>query len=244
MESAGKTAASRFFEESRIYDQILAHNSMHHDDIFRDLEKFFADRYGARPLSILDLGCGSAQHLAQALKGRWVASYVGYDLAETALVHASRNLAELGCPVDLRLGDLLDGFGNGEQKFGSIFCSFALHHLSSSGKREFFRSAHGRLVENGILLLIDTMRDPDEDRTVYLQRYCAWLRSRCPMLSEEAFDLLAAHIRDNDFPETTADLREMARSAGFAHPLVINRFGWHHAWCFCRQWRDAGSAGD
>jgi SAM-dependent methyltransferase len=141
MESAEKTAASRFFEEWRVYDQILAHNSMHHDDIFRDLEKFFADRYGARPFSILDLGCGSAQHLARALKGRRVAGYVGYDLSETALAHASRNLAALGCPVDLRLGDLLEGVGNGEQKFDLIFSSFALHHLSSSGKREFFQSA-------------------------------------------------------------------------------------------------------
>ena len=159
---------------------------------------------------ILDLGCGSAQHLARVLKGRRIAGYVGYDLSETALVRASRNLAELGCPVDLRLGDLSDGVGSGEQKFDLLFSSFALHHVSATDKREFFRSAHRRLIENGSLLLIDTMRDDGEDRTAYLERYCAWLRRRCPMLSEEAFDLLAAHIRDNDFAETTADLREMA----------------------------------
>lgn len=244
MKPAEKAAASRFFEEWRIYDHILAHNSMHHDDIFRDLEKYFADRYGARPFSILDLGCGSARHLARALKGRRVAGYVGYDLSETALAHASRNLAELGCPVDLRLGDLLNGVGSDARKFDLLFSSFALHHLSSNDKGEFFRSARRRLTEKGSLLLIDTMRDGGEDRTAHLERYCAWLRSRCPVLPEEDFDLVAAHIRGNDFPETTDDLSEMARRAGFAERVILNRFGWHHAWCLDGQEAAAGGAGD
>jgi hypothetical protein len=35
-------ATRNFFDEWAIYDQILAHNYMHHDDIFRDVECFLA----------------------------------------------------------------------------------------------------------------------------------------------------------------------------------------------------------
>ena len=65
-----KTVANNFFDEWSIYDQVLDHNYMYHDEIYRDVQRVLADRYENRPFVLLDLGCGSARHLARALQGR------------------------------------------------------------------------------------------------------------------------------------------------------------------------------
>ncbi|HEX2931501.1 MAG TPA: class I SAM-dependent methyltransferase [Candidatus Binatia bacterium] len=229
-----KNGPGNFFDEWSIYDEILAHNYMHHDDIFRDVRRFFADRYGETPFTILDLGCGSARHLAQALQGRAVKRYVGYDISTVALSHAARNLAALNCPVDLRHGDLLDGVKADGEKFDVIFTSFALHHLSAQQKDAFLAAASQTLKRDGTLMLIDTMREDDENRVDYLERYCVWLGSRCATLSPQAQELLFAHVRANDFPESARDLEQMATRAGFCLPIQLNRFRWHRAWLLDR----------
>ncbi len=207
---------------------------MYHDDIFGDVRRFLADRYGNTPFNILDLGCGSAHHLAKALENRSVSSYLGYDLSDAALEQARSNLNVLRCPVDLRRGDLLDGVKRCGGSFDIVFSSFALHHLSSAGKAEFFTAAHQRLNRNGMLLFIDTMRQDGEDRSTYLDRYCAWLGSRCKSLSSDALELLFAHIRANDFPESGKELEEMATHAGFALKVEISGYQWHHGWCLSK----------
>lgn len=231
-----KSVADNFFDEWSVYDQVLEHNYMHHDEIYRDVQSFLADRFDDRSFTLLDLGCGSARHLARALTGRSISRYVGYDLSDVALAHAARNLASLGCPVELRQGHLLERLRAGGEKFDVIFTSFALHHLASAEKELFFSSAHERLGRDGMLLLVDTMRQEGEERAVYLDRYCAWLRSVCKRLAPAALDLLCDHIRGNDYPETTADLQAMAARGGFSRGMEIIRIGWHHAWCFARKY--------
>ena len=66
-----------------------------------------------------------------------------------------------------------------------------------------------------MLLLIDTVRDDGEDRKLYLDRYCAWLRTEFKTLSADALDLLCDHIRSNDFPETLAGAGRDGDSSGF-----------------------------
>ena len=109
--------ANNFFDEWSIYDQVLDHNYMYHDEIYGDVRRILADRYENRPFVLLDLGCGSARHIARALQGRSVSRYVGYDLSDVALAHARRNLTALGCPVELRHGDLLEGLSVGGETF-------------------------------------------------------------------------------------------------------------------------------
>lgn len=229
-----KAGANNFFDEWSIYEQVLDHNYMHHDDIYREVQNFLADRYAMQSITLLDLGCGSARHLAQVLKGRSISHYIGYDLSDVALAHAARNLNGLGCPVELHQGELLQGLKASGEEFDVIFTSFALHHLASAEKELFFQLAYERLRKNGILLLIDTMREEGEERPVYLDRYCAWLRSNCETLTPTALDLLCDHVRGDDFPETTATLSAMATRAGFGRGVEISRMGWHHTWCFDR----------
>lgn len=133
-----KVAANDFFDEWSVYDQVLDHNCMHHDEIYRDVQRLLADRYATQPFTLLDLGCGSARHLAHALKGRSISRYFGYDLSDVAVAHARQNLALLGCPVELRQGDLLEGLRASGEKFDVVLTSFALHHLASAEKELFF----------------------------------------------------------------------------------------------------------
>ena len=69
--------ANDFFDEWSVYDQVLDHNYMHHDEIYLDVQRVLADHYDNRPVAIVDLGCGSARHLARALQGRSISRYIG-----------------------------------------------------------------------------------------------------------------------------------------------------------------------
>ncbi|TMA07862.1 MAG: class I SAM-dependent methyltransferase [Deltaproteobacteria bacterium] len=165
-----KASARELFDEWSSYDQVLDHNYMFHDEIFRDVRRLLASHYGGHPFTVLDLGCGSARHLGRALRGCSVSRYVGYDLSGVALAHAAPNLSSLGCPIELHQGDLLESLKASGERFDLIFSSFALHHLVSADKAVFFRLAYERINENGMFLMVDVMREEDEDPEVYLDR--------------------------------------------------------------------------
>lgn len=227
-----QSIVKKFFDNWSIYEKVLAHNYMFHDDIYRDVQHFIASHYADRPFALLDLGCGSALHLAHALKSSSIGRYSGYDLSDLALAHAARNLAGLGCPIELHQGDLLEGLKANRKTFDLIFSSFALHHFVSTDKTVFFQLAYQNLSENGRLLLIDVMREENEDQTLYLARYCDWLRSNWKALKPEELDALCDHIENHDFPEMASTLSAMAMDAGFDRGIEINRFRWHHTLCF------------
>lgn len=231
--AVNEATIKEFFDAWAIYDQVLDNNYMFHREIYQDVGRVIAQRYAERPLAVLDLGCGSARHLAQALGGRAVTRYLGYDLSETALAHAARNLAPLGGAIELRQGDLLEGLQAQQESFDLLFSSFALHHLTAVDKTVFFRRAYQQLEEHGLLLLVDVMRAEDEHGLQpHLDRYCAWLRSDWKALAPAALDLLCDHIQHNDLPEIASELATMATRAGFGEPVEINRFGWYRTWSF------------
>jgi SAM-dependent methyltransferase len=221
-----------FFDAWSLYDQVLDQNYMFHEELYQEVQHFIANHHTERPITLLDLGCGSARHLARALEGRLISRYRGYDLSEIALAHATRNLAGLGCALELHQGDLLEGLKANKEPFDLIFCSFALHHLPSAEKEIFFQLAYEGLQGHGRLLLIDVMREEDEDLRLYLERYCGWLQSEWKAIRPEALDTICDHIQNNDFPETASALHAMATHAGFNECFEINRFRWHRTWCF------------
>jgi SAM-dependent methyltransferase len=224
--------SAKFFDDWSMYEQVLDNDYMFHAAIYRGVERHLAKYFGARPISILDLGCGSARHFSAALDGRSVAAYTGYDLSEAPLTAARRNLEGLGCSVDLRRGDLLQALRNENGAFDLIFCGFSLHHLTAEDKAEFCRLAHRRLAADGMLLVIDPAREEDEPRPVYLDRYCGWIHEDWEAMSPEALDAICEHIRNNDYPETAVDLSAIAAEAGFDRARELESFRWHHTWSF------------
>lgn len=225
-------SAAVFCDTWSIYDRLLDHNSMFHNELFDDIEEILTHRFGARPFSILELGCGSARHTAVALADRCVSRYVGYDLSEIALAHARENLARLGCPLDLRLGDLLAGVASLDDRYDVILSSFAIHHLAAEDKRRFFHEAAKHLNPGGMFLLIDPVPDESEDRATYLDRYCRWIQSDWRLPTEAAYATVIAHVRDFDFPETASTLTELAAEAGLVRSWEGRQFRWHRSFGF------------
>lgn len=227
-----ESAVKDFFEAWSIYETVLENNYMFHDEIYQEVQRFIKNHYSEKPFSILDLGCGSARHFASALAESSVSHYCGYDLSEIALNQARQNLADLDCPLELHQGDLLDGLKTNQGSFDLIFSSFALHHLAKEEKELFFQLAYQKLVEDGILLVIDVMREENEDRQTYFNNYCGWMKSDWKMMSVESLEAISCHIQDYDFPEKASEMKLMATNAGFKISRKINQFHWHQMWYF------------
>jgi SAM-dependent methyltransferase len=98
-----------FFDAWSIYSEVLERNYMFHDELFAEVGRTIGQLFGDVSFSVMDLGCGSARHISEALRGRNVSRYVGYDLSDVALARARENLAALNCVIELRHADLLAG---------------------------------------------------------------------------------------------------------------------------------------
>lgn len=219
-------AADAFFAAWRTYRKIVETNYMYHREIGAHVEETLRAAHGDRGFSVLDLGCGDASNFAPTLARLAPSRYLGVDLSETALGLAAENLKPLSCPVELRREDLLAAVGEGDESFDVIHTSFALHHLATEMKAEFFRRAARRLAPGGLLLLIDVMREEDETLPVYFERYTAWLREDWRLLTEEEREATCAHLTANDLPETASTLQAQGRAAGL-EPAPVAAFTWH-----------------
>jgi SAM-dependent methyltransferase len=215
-----------FFAAWRTYRKIVETNYMYHREIGEQVEATLRAAFGEREFSVLDLGCGDAATFAPRLASLRPSRYVGVDLSETALGLAADSLFALACPVELRRQDLLTAIAGSGESFDLLHTSFALHHLPTERKAEFFGHAFLRLAPGGVLLLTDVMREEDETLAVYHGRYTAWLRSEWTQLTPEERDSTCAHLVENDRPEPYSVLQALGREAGFSVSPVA-RFGWH-----------------
>lgn len=216
-----------------IYDRVLDHNYMFHNELYQEVQRLIMHRYTERPFSLVDLGCGSARHLAPVLADTSINHYVGFDISEIAITHATSNLASLNCLLELHQCDLLEGLHKlSDKRFDVIFSSFALHHLDYMDKAAFFKLTSQMLFEEGMLILIDTFREEEEDHELYLANYCDWIESEWKAIPSEAIEAILDHIRKHDFPETTSTLYKMAEQAGFRRCFNAKHLLWHRILCF------------
>ena len=226
---------SLFIDSWWIYQQVLDADYMHHRSLHDRLAMFLRERFSARGISILDLGCGDARHLAGALGGQRVTHYRGVDLSAAALTAARANIAGLS-PQETELvqSDLLEAISREDFGFDLVFSGFALHHLTFEQKQRFFLMAAQRLNDTGVLAIMDVARESSEDLPTYLDRYCAWIMSSWIALPPPSREAVCAHVRDNDFPERPEDLSEMALKAGLTRGRELGGKPWHRCWWFER----------
>jgi SAM-dependent methyltransferase len=220
-------ASGSFFDTWDTYQKVVAGDHMFHREIGAALSQVLRARFGSRPFSIFDLGCGDAATLTPFLEGLSLQRYKGVDLSETALTLAAENLKALACPVDLAHADILAALAAEIIPFDVIYSSFALHHLRTAQKAEFFNRVATKLNKGGLLLLVDVVREEDETLDVYHERYCEWLRRSFSALNGDEKDLICDHIVNNDLPEPLSVLQAQARAAGLKIALSGTRFGWH-----------------
>src|ERR1700724_2245126 len=221
-------SAAAFFDVCHTSRKVVAANYMHHMDIRAHIERVLRAQFAGRPFSFLDLGCGDAATLAPLLASMAVQRYKGVDLSESALALAAENLKFLSCPVELVCRDILAALAADSALYDVVYTSFALHHLSTEQKAEFFRRVAQRLE-----------KEEDESLPVYLRRYCDWLRSDWSALDAEEKASACDHILNNDRPETFSVLRALAQAAGLGDAVAVARYGWHRVLCFSAPWREA-----
>lgn len=229
---SGLSPAS-FFDVWDTYQKVVSGDYMFHREIGAELHKLLHDQFGGRPFTILDLGCGDAATLAPLLEGLAVRRYRGVDLSEAALTLAGENLKSLSCPVELDRKDILAALAD-DVPYDVIYSSFALHHLPTAQKAEFFHLAAQRLEKGGLLVLVDVVREEDETLEAYHKHYCAWLRGRFNALSGEEKDLICDHIVNNDLPDPLSVLQAQAQAAGLEVGPRSTTFGWHRLLSFTR----------
>lgn len=226
-------SAVRFFHVWDTYAKVVAGNYMFHREIGAGVKKALLERFGDRPFSVLDLGCGDAATFAPLLEGFALKSYRGVDLSEAALAIAARNLGRLSCPVELTQADMTSQLTTASPQ-DVIYTSFALHHLPTGQKAEFFRQAAQKLAPGGLLLLADVVREEGESLADYHSRYCAWLRGSFDELDASEQDAICDHLVNNDLPEPWSILQAQATAAGLETLPVSAPHKWHRLMLFAR----------
>ena len=208
---------------------------MHHREIYQAVSAFLAEHWATQPFKLLDLGCGDSSFIAQALHDKNIQHYLGFDLSDTALEIAAENIALLGCKTDLINIDFMAGLAQTTEGFDVVFTSYALHHLNQKEKAEFFRLAYKALTGNGILIIVDVMREPDESLSAHLNNYCLWVRNEWRQFNEQELTAIIQHISHNDMPETEAQLLAMAEAEGFCSASCLFQVSRHQALVFSKK---------
>jgi len=230
---------SRIFKASwDIYETILAHDYMAHKRIFPIVERAFVDfsvQNDHRPISVWELGCGSAHHSSQILRSIPLASYTGIDLAPNVLEVAGEKLKVLGCPITLLAMDLFDAVQTTGQDADLVFSSYALHHIHPIGRKaEFFEALFNKVRPGGIFVLVDLFRDDGQSREEFLAGYEQTIRTEWTLFQGAVLEEVVSHCRTHDFPEDPQQLNRVAVQAGWSEGRELCRFGYHRAFLFSK----------
>ncbi|OQW86967.1 MAG: hypothetical protein BWK78_09530 [Thiotrichaceae bacterium IS1] len=213
-----------------MYSKVVAYNYLFHQEIYADITQVLGKIHHS--FSLLDLGCGDATCLAPVLAKLPVISYCGVDLSPAALELAKQNLSVLPCTVEFCHTDLLQALRNINQRYDVIFSSFAVHHLSFGEKTEFFQLAIQHLNKDGILLLVDAVREESEDLPTYLNAYCDQVHNQWHHIDLEEKEFICRHVTTDDFAETASTLQMMAVQAGFSSCQKVSKYSMNQVFCF------------
>ncbi|BCT66553.1 class I SAM-dependent methyltransferase [Nitrosospira sp. NRS527] len=217
-----------------LYDLLTEHNYMFHHEIYSGIADLLGLRNDKGNYRLLDLGCGNARYLAPCLKRSPPALYEGVDLSEAALAEAREHLTGLTGQVILTHGDLLEAVESTEKTWDILFTGFAIHHLMPDEKARFFHAAGRCLSENGWLILVDVVREENQDRESYLDGYLKFMREKWTHVPQDQLEEACTHVHDHDYPECLSTLQEMAGTAGLNSTRLINRHAQHYTILFSR----------
>jgi len=214
-----------------LYDAITEQNYMFHREIYAHVAGLLRQRHAQGGYTLLDLGCGNARFLAPCLKAAPPAAYDGVDLSAGALDEARDYLGGLA-NVSLHHRDMQQAVENAASTFDIIFTGFAVHHLDPAAKQRLFHACAAKLTPGGQLIMADVVREDDQTRDQYLAAYLDTMRTQWTAVPPGQLEEACAHVAAYDFPETLADLTQMARSAALPDVRVLGRFTQHHLLVF------------
>ena len=225
-----------FDQQWQTYRTVLDHDSMEHravaDATAGALWSWCNQRSDpGSSVVLVDLGCGDLAHLAPLFRSLPLRAYTGLDLAASVLPLAERQMGATEFPCYWVCGDLLEWAEEAsESSVDLIHSAFAIHHLSDRDKVRFFKGAHRRIAERGLLVWTDVFQESNESREAYLNRYVARVR-QWPGLTVEQREAVITHMRQCDWPAR----REWIES-------VVADCGWSLTWAWRGQHRAEATA--
>jgi ubiquinone/menaquinone biosynthesis C-methylase UbiE len=169
---------------------------------FRPSHRMILETLGTGDLRILDVGCGTGQFAATALRHLPNAQVWGLDLSDGMLRRAFSRIPELNGRLHLVQGDsqrlpFQDDF------FDAVTCSHSFHHYPHQDR--VLAEMHRVLRPDGRLLLIDGDRD----------RPWGWF----------VFNVVVVLIEGRVVHRTGQDFKQMYADAGFADVVQRRRKG-------------------
>ena len=204
-----------YFDEWHPYDRLIQHNYMRHQEMIQCLRKHWLNSSKKRS-SILEVGCGNAYVVAEALSDQSDLDYTGIDLSATALAGAAKNLEQTDWTVNLLEGDALARIRELQGAFDGIVSGFSLHHFSVEENLQLLKEMRRLLAPDGLMIVYDIVTREDESREDFLERLIAGVDLDAVQITRSQMDTMSQHIRDYDFPIRLSSWQDLSVEAGFS----------------------------
>jgi ubiquinone/menaquinone biosynthesis C-methylase UbiE len=221
------------FEQWAMYDAVVRNDYMRHAELARALGKWAA-AFG-RPLRIVDLGCSDAWLATHAFRDAKVESYLGVDLAESAIERASANLAIWPGRVELVCGNLAAVLAaRPDASANVVLASYSLHHFVTADKLRLMGEIRRLLVPGGAFVWIDAVRNDRESHDQYIDRLTHTMSHDWTAFSSEQRERAVTHVRTSDYPETKSWMLEHVEAAGFRPGETLLEDDFFDGWVFLK----------
>jgi ubiquinone/menaquinone biosynthesis C-methylase UbiE len=217
------------FEQWAMYDAVVQADYMCHTELVAALGSWA--RKSAKPLRIVDLGCGDSWLATHAFRDADVASYQGIDVSESAVEMARQHVAIWPGRAKVNAGNLAEFLGGlPDGSANVVLASYSLHHFLSDDKIQLITECGRILSRGGSLIWIDAVRREGESREAYIDRLTHTMENDWTALTVEQRARACDHVRESDYPETGGWMCEHVEQAGFrlGETLLSNEFfdGW------------------
>lgn len=207
-------ALTQFQQQWATYGKLIAENSLSHREVTTMLHATLTDEFDS-PINFLDIACGDASIMPEALHDVPIRHYHGIDLSEPALELAAANLNELPCEIDLDHRDFFGALTRRTEHADAAWCSLSIHHLAADNKIDVLKAIRDALGVCGVFLLYEPTCTDGEHRAGYLERFEQTNRQLWSYLSEPEWAQIWNHVCTCDFPESAARWLEIGLAAGF-----------------------------
>jgi methyltransferase family protein len=205
-------ALEQFQKQWATYQKLVDTDVLSHKEVGKILHATL--KAVAEPFAFVDIACGDAGQMRQALAGTNVSHYHGIDLSQPALELAAKNLAGVSFAVELDHRDFVTALEKRPEPADAAWCGLSIHHLSTDGKLHLLEAIHGST--NKMLMIYEPTLADGEDREGYLERFRRVNHPAWTFMARDEWEKIDHHVTTCDFPETTATWLDLGRKAGFS----------------------------